>query len=621
MAQITDLNVAPYYDDFNKEDNFHRVLFRPGYAIQARELTTLQSILQDQVEKHGSHFFKEGSMVIPGQVSYSRGYDSLQLASIFGGETIRPSQFYNATTPITITGKTTGVTAKVVGFAEATSTTQPILYVQYISAGTDGETERFADNENISADVGITHTTTYLAEAASATTFLTDASATGSAVSNEEGVFYVRGQFVRAPAQTLVLSRNKITESARVGFTITEELVTPETDATLTDNATGSANYAAKGAHRLKISLTLSRLDLGSTDDTDFIELMTINEGRVLAAKAQLTDYNILGDTLARRTFDESGDYTVRPFLFDARESIDNSVKGEDFVGVFTKGASTDGGDVAAENLLAIGCSPGKAYVRGYEVEKIGQTFLDLPKARDFDTFNAGVTNLELGTFIQVTNAYNTPDIGEVSGETTAYKEIKLFTDTSTRGGTGNGFQIGVARSRAFEHKTGTLGSTEAVHKLYLFDVQMFTQILLSGTPSPLLTATHSTGVKLTGNTSGATGFVKLVESRNDGGAGDNRATGAKVSLVNVSGSFIAGENIIASDSSETSGIIENSSNADLTISEVTNFLFSETRSAVMEDVDGGQNFTCDFVLTRATENDVLEIQVQMQMVLMLMIS
>ena len=133
----------------------------------------------------------------------------------------------------------------------------------------------------------------------------------------------------------------------------------------------------------------------------------------------------------------------------------------------------------------------------------------------------------------------------------------------------------------------------------------MFTQILLSGTPSPLLTATHSTGVKLTGNTSGATGFVKLVESRNDGGAGDNRATGAKVSLVNVSGSFIAGENIIASDSSETSGIIENSSNADLTISEVTNFLFSETRSAVMEDVDGGQNFTCDFVLTRATENDV----------------
>ena len=71
MPQITNLNVAPYYDDFDKDDNFHRVLFRPGFAIQARELTTLQSILQNQVERFGRHMFKEGSMVIPGQIAYS----------------------------------------------------------------------------------------------------------------------------------------------------------------------------------------------------------------------------------------------------------------------------------------------------------------------------------------------------------------------------------------------------------------------------------------------------------------------------------------------------------------------------------------------------------------------
>ena len=60
MAQLTDLNVSPYYDDFNKNDNFQKVLFRPGFAVQARELTTLQSILQNQVERHGRHMFKEG---------------------------------------------------------------------------------------------------------------------------------------------------------------------------------------------------------------------------------------------------------------------------------------------------------------------------------------------------------------------------------------------------------------------------------------------------------------------------------------------------------------------------------------------------------------------------------
>ena len=35
------------------------------FAVQARELTTLQSILQNQIERHGRHFFKEGSMIIP----------------------------------------------------------------------------------------------------------------------------------------------------------------------------------------------------------------------------------------------------------------------------------------------------------------------------------------------------------------------------------------------------------------------------------------------------------------------------------------------------------------------------------------------------------------------------
>ena len=69
MSQKTNLNVSPYYDDFDKADNFYKVLFKPGYPVQARELTGLQSILQNQIESFGSHMFKEGSMVIPGGVT------------------------------------------------------------------------------------------------------------------------------------------------------------------------------------------------------------------------------------------------------------------------------------------------------------------------------------------------------------------------------------------------------------------------------------------------------------------------------------------------------------------------------------------------------------------------
>ena len=62
----TNFNIAPYYDDFDKTKNFHRILFRPGFAVQARELTQMQSILQDQVSRFGDHIFKEGSKVFHG---------------------------------------------------------------------------------------------------------------------------------------------------------------------------------------------------------------------------------------------------------------------------------------------------------------------------------------------------------------------------------------------------------------------------------------------------------------------------------------------------------------------------------------------------------------------------
>ena len=64
MPQETNLNVAPYFDDFDPNKNYYKVLFKPGYPVQARELTTLQSILQNQVEQFGNHVFKEGAKVI-----------------------------------------------------------------------------------------------------------------------------------------------------------------------------------------------------------------------------------------------------------------------------------------------------------------------------------------------------------------------------------------------------------------------------------------------------------------------------------------------------------------------------------------------------------------------------
>ena len=117
----TNFNVSPYYDDFAESKNFHRVLFRPSFSVQGRELTQLQTILQNQIERFGSHVFQEGSVVIPGGISINTDYYSVQLASAFAGETVDPSQYYNEDSPVTIVGATSGVKAKVIGFKAATS--------------------------------------------------------------------------------------------------------------------------------------------------------------------------------------------------------------------------------------------------------------------------------------------------------------------------------------------------------------------------------------------------------------------------------------------------------------------------------------------------------------------
>ena len=597
MAQKTDLNVAPYYDDFTETDNYVRTLFRPGFAVQARELTQLQSVLQNQVEKFGSHVFKEGAMVIPGQTSLLLDYHSLKLESTFGTETIDISQYYNETTPVTITGATTGVTAQIVGFDAATTTDQPTLYMRYTNTGTDNVTSIFADGENISADISVTHTSSYSADVVSATTYTSEfnpetattaslesstgpAARTGSAVNIQAGVFFIRGFFVTCTEQTLVLDKYGNNPSYRVGLSITEGLLTSDDDSTLLDNATGSSNFAASGAHRLKFTLTLAKIARDATTDDSFVELLDTHVGTIMS-QVRSTEYSVLGQTLARRTYDESGDYTVRPFQFQVLESVTTNLD----TGIYTKNATTDDGATATTDLLAVKVSPGKAYVGGYEIEKVGPTYKDITKARTFSTLNAGVSTFEMGNYVFIENVYNTPDITSVSGETTPFKLIELYDSPIATRGSAAGSLVAIARARSIEYYSGTAGASssnnDSQYKLYLFDLKPITRLELSERPSISLTANHSNGgVQVTDATSGATGFVYA-----------SGTSGNTCLLTNVTGSFSAGSNLTVSDRSGNLGV---------TITNVINYAFRDVASVYMSDPDTGQDFTADVVATQA---------------------
>ena len=618
MAEKTDLNVAPYYDDYDSSQNYVKTLFRPGFAIQARELTQLQSALQQQISAHGNHIFKEGSMVIPGQVSLIRKHYSLKLASTFGGETVDPSQYYSATSPVIITGADSGVTATVIGYDVATTDDQPTLYLRYQDTGTDSFEKAFRDGEDISADAGITHTTSYSSGAASSTTYTSaysatigstqsllrsstgPAAATGQAVNIQAGVYFVRGYFVECAEETLVLDKYDPSGSWRVGFEITETLAKPEDVSSLLDNATGSSNFAAKGAHRLQISLSLKKVAIGVVTDENFIELM-LTRGGTLQSTVRNTEYNILEETMARRTYDESGDYTVQPFSLVMRECVDLNER----KGIFTAGEHTDGGKIADSSYLTAQLSTGKAYVRGYEIEKLAPTFKDVKKARDYETVNAGITSFDLGNYTLINNVYGTPDISAISGETTAYKTVSLYdhfitTDGGAPVNSGTTLQpIGQARARAIEYHGGTIGTDDAIYKLYLFDIKMFTFLTFNdggNPPSPTLISNWATGgVKITGTLSGATAYVV-----------NNIATttGTRLVCIKQSGKFTTGETIKASDSSETDQIVEGANNVDLTLVANTastaddTRTFEQCRSVVMVDSSAAsQNFTADLIL------------------------
>ena len=497
MPSPTDFNLSPYYDDFSESKNFHRILFRPSFAVQARELTQSQSILQNQVERVSDHLFEKGAMVIPGEIGYNINYYAVKLTSFTDSAAvgITLSDFVG----LQLTGATSGVVAKVINQVATDGTDPNTLFVQYETSGTNNTSTSFTDGETISVATTLSGTATTVSA-------VVDTTATGAAAYVAEGVYYINGFHVEVSEQTLILDKYTNSPSYRIGLLVTESFVTPNADGSLNDNAQGTSNQNAPGAHRFKIALTLTKKTLTAVDDANFVELLRLKAG-ILQNQVRTTDYAVLEDTLARRTFDESGDYAVRDFDLDIREHLSSGNNR----GIYT---SANGG---LESKLALGMGAGKAYVKGYEIETIGTTFIDLNKARDFDTQNNFTTKFDVGNFVNVTNIFGVPDVGFVSGSTEAFKRINLYdTLSSSRGteNTGSGSSltsIGRAKSKGFQYVTGSASSftfassslTSAIYRHYMFDINMFTHLNVTTNTA------FTTGETITGSTSNATGTVE----------------------------------------------------------------------------------------------------------------
>ena len=398
---------SPYYDDFDPEKKFLKVLFRPGQNVQARELTTLQSILQNQIERVGDHIFENGSLVSGGEVSVFNGF----FARIASDSALSTEDLNSLVgRKITTTDVSTDTLATVVsvlntptGSSDATALTADNEQVVFFTYNTAGTFTGSAFSTTADAAVDITFKSgSALAPSTGTITNLT---------SVERGIYYLDGYFCLNEPQTIApysitaAYREFNNPTVSVGFDVTKTIVDASDDASLNDPANGFNNFNAPGADRFRITPTLAQRALSGSEDSsalgisggtsDYVELVRVDSGTV-TKKVKFAEYGDLLRTLARRTYDESGNYTVNPFTLTIESH-------EDVFGT------------ADPTKLGAVLSPGKAYVSGYEFETISPTKFVLNKART--TQKLGVQSLTLteSTFVD-TNFYTLPTQSNADG-------------------------------------------------------------------------------------------------------------------------------------------------------------------------------------------------------------
>ena len=478
--------LAPYYDDFNQEKNYQRILFKPGYSVQARELTQLQTSIQAQIDRFGRHVFKEGSSVIGGEASLDSSFAFIKIESNFPlGSDTYDSEEASANKNFvgrTLTGKYSGITAVVIDSAPYVDDSNPLtLYIHYKTSNTkvDGIVpDPLSTTPNPQLGVDKTFYAGEIIEVEQKTRAPGDQSpietqdlikvkpantnpiGKGTRVTVTEGVFFVSGNFVHTPQNSVILSRYNSFGSGRIVYSVTEGVVTAGSGAnsSLFDNSQGTPNEAAPGADRYQISLDLQVQDYQFKDRTEnnIIQLMVVKDGRIIS-KAR-TEYSVLADILAQRTFEESGNYTVRPFQAAIRQYLNANNNGglytaeqiQSLVPAFNRGSLS--ASAYGEKRLAFGLEPSTAYVNGYRVELLDTKYVEIPKARETATFQDAGFNAVVGNYVivQLTNA-GYPDIN-------TFAQFDLKNSSSTI--------IGTASARAIERE----GSN---YRLYLFNVKM----------------------------------------------------------------------------------------------------------------------------------------------------
>ena len=231
-----------------------------------------------------------------------------------------------------------------------------------------------------------------------------------------------------------------------------------------------------------------------------------------------------MAEEFARRTYDESGNYYVKPYSITPRNTL-NDYEGNN--GLFSADQSTYNNDVPSENLGTYKISPGKAYIKGFEVETVVPSFLDFQKPRTTKTLENQSINYVTGPTFTLNRVTGAPQIGIGTDYTISLRDQRVGAAATTAAGQ----EIGLARVYDFALESGSYDASNSninEWDISLYDVETYVNLTLNEG------ITLSTPAYVRGTKSGATGFLRTAASATN-----------SLTLYGVNGEFIVEEPLL----------------------------------------------------------------------------
>jgi hypothetical protein len=553
MALNTDFNVSPYYDDYNEEKNFHRVLFRPAVPIQARELTQLQTILQSQVERFGDNIYRQGTIIKGCSLSFDFNYTYIKIEDLqVDGITTLVSDYANGYVE-NVLANTQHVPLKseVVNYVQGLESQNPdlsTLFIKYINTGTGGK-KKYANGDvlkvydrnysiqsiNISAAGALYNNTDIIN--------ITGGSGTGASASlvtyangsirdvviNDGGSGYLTQPAVNITTSTgssgsltaqnfiaqIRVANSSFTDPVGTGAAVTVgdgiiyqrgHFVRVEEQTTIVSKYTNQPSNVALGFVTAE-SIVNNSVDSTLLDNAQGYSnyaapgshrlkltpsLVAISVSNAASNSEFLSILEFQNGTITKRKTGTEFNSISSELAKRTREESGNYVVKPFLIYTEEKSGNT--------SHLNLSVSSGVGYVDGFRAEITGTIRVPVRKGTDTTTSTNQTISTNFGNYVVVTEVLGNFDFS--TGSTVYLRDAAATDNTDNFGGdpSSPGSIVGSAKVKSFMYESGTPGTPSCRYRLYLFNIAM--------TPGKVFSSVRSVQV------TGGVADVVLVEGR-----------------------------------------------------------------------------------------------------------